>query len=131
MSAVLDASAVLEFLLGSKHNEVVRRALESGAFAPHLMDIEVVHRLRGFVLGGRLDEEAALQSIHILEGSPIERVPHEGLLIDVWGYRHNLSAYDAAYVALAHRLRLGLITADARLARAPNLPVPVTLIPTA
>jgi predicted nucleic acid-binding protein len=130
MSAVLDASAVLEFLLGSKHGEVVRRALESGAFSPHLMDMEVVHRLRGFVLGGRLDEGAALQSIRMLEESPIERVPHEGLLLDVWSHRHNLSAYDAVYVALAHRLRVVLITADARLARVSNLPVSVTLIPT-
>jgi predicted nucleic acid-binding protein len=129
MSAVLDASAVLELLLGSTHTEVVRRAVDSGAFAPHLMDIEVVHTLRGFVLGRRMDETVALRSIRLLEESPIERVPHEGLLVDVWDYRHHLSAYDAAYVALANRLKVELITADARLARAPNLPVPITLIP--
>ena len=129
MSAVLDASAVLELLLGSARTQKVRSAIFAGAFAPHLMDIEIVHRLGGFVRAGHMTEEAALRVISLLEKMPIERFPHDGLLSDVWSYRHNLSAYDAAYVALAHRLNVGLITADARLARDPSLTVPVTLIP--
>jgi predicted nucleic acid-binding protein len=108
---------------------MVRNEVEAGAFAPHLMDVEIVHRLRGFVRGGYMQESVARRSIQLLEEMPIERLPHVGLLADVWSYRHNLSAYDATYVALAHRLNVGLVTADARLARAPDLAVPVTLIP--
>ena len=78
-----------------------------------------------------MDEEVAALRIYLLERSPIERLSHYGMLADVWGYRHNLSAFDAAYVVLAQRLEIGLVTADARLARAPNLRVPITLIPTA
>lgn len=78
-----------------------------------------------------MDEEVAAQSVHLLERSPIERLSHNGMLADVWAYRHNLSAYDAAYVVLAQRLEIGLVTADARLAGAPDLRVPITLIPTA
>jgi predicted nucleic acid-binding protein len=131
MSAVVDASAFLELLLGSPHAGAVREAIDSGAFAPHLLDIEVAHRLRGLVLGGFLDEEVAAKSIHLLERSPIERLSHSGLHADVWRYRHNLSAYDAAYVVLAQYLEIGLVTADARLAGAPDLRVPITVIPTA
>ena len=77
-----------------------------------------------------MDEEVAAQSVRLLEQSPIERLSLTGLLADVWKYRHNLSAYDAAYVALAERLQVGLVTADVNLAGAPNLQVPITLIPT-
>ena len=131
MSAVVDASALLELLLGSPHAGAVRQAIESGAFAPHLLDIEVVDRLRGLVLGGLMDEDVAAQTIHLLEQSPIERLSLTGLLADVWRSRHHLSAYDAAYVVLAQRLEIGLVTADAHLVGAPDLRVPITLIPTA
>ena len=77
-----------------------------------------------------MDEEVAAQSVRLLEQSPIERLSLTGLLADVWKYRQYLSAYDAAYVALAERLQVGLVTADVHLAGAPNLQVPITLIPT-
>jgi len=43
----------------------------------------------------------------------------------IWRLRHNLTAYDAAYVALADKLGATLITRDARLASAaaPDLSV--------
>jgi predicted nucleic acid-binding protein len=44
------------------------------------------------------------------------------LLPDMWRLQHNVTGYDAAYVALAARLELPLTTADRRLAQAPNLP---------
>jgi predicted nucleic acid-binding protein len=47
----------------------------------------------------------------------------------VWEAREQLSAYDAAYVALAEALDASLLTADARLARAPGLRCPVTVVP--
>jgi predicted nucleic acid-binding protein len=42
------------------------------------------------------------------------------LLPRVWQLRHNFSAYDAAYVGLAEKLRAPLITRDGRLANAPG-----------
>ena len=47
------------------------------------------------------------------------------MLRRIWAWRSNLSAYDAAYVALAEILNGPLLTTDARLAGAPNLPVPI------
>ena len=47
--------------------------------------------------------------------------PFDVLADAVWRHGHNLSSYDAAYVALAERLGAPLITGDARLARAPGI----------
>jgi predicted nucleic acid-binding protein len=43
-----------------------------------------------------------------------------GVLDRVWELRDNLSAYDASYIALAELLNCPLLTADARLSRAPG-----------
>ena len=45
-----------------------------------------------------------------------------------WRLRANLSFYDAMYVALAQALAIPLITADARLSRAPALPCVIELV---
>jgi predicted nucleic acid-binding protein len=50
----------------------------------------------------------------------IERAPHAPLLARCWELRHNLTIYDAAYVALAELMVTSLLTGDARLAAAPG-----------
>jgi predicted nucleic acid-binding protein len=49
---------------------------------------------------------------------PLTRYPHGLLLPRIWDLRHNLTAYDAVYVALAEALRAPLVTRDHRLAGA-------------
>jgi len=51
------------------------------------------------------------------------------MLERVWELRDNVSAYDATYVALAELLGCALVTADGRLAGAPNLRCSVTVVP--
>jgi predicted nucleic acid-binding protein len=58
----------------------------------------------------------------------IVRMPTVDLMTDAWALRDNLPAYDACYVALARRLGSALITGDHRLARAPNLGIPLILV---
>ncbi|WP_419837628.1 type II toxin-antitoxin system VapC family toxin [Candidatus Poriferisodalis sp.] len=60
-----------------------------------------------------------------LEAVPIRRVPHRRLVVTAWKHRHNVSAYDALYVALAELLDAPLLTADGRLMRSPNLGITV------
>jgi predicted nucleic acid-binding protein len=49
---------------------------------------------------------------------PPARYPHDCLLWRVWKLRHNLTAYDAVYVALAEALGASLVTRDASIAAA-------------
>ena len=59
----------------------------------------------------------------------VARHPIAGLLDRVWELRENVSAYDASYLALAEALGCGLLTADARLGRAPGVRCLVTVVP--
>lgn len=95
--------------------------------APALLDIEVLQALRrlSFDLGGVIPSSRG-DLIESLRALRIRRYPHDILLDDIWALRHNVSAYDAAYVALARQLDATLVTRDARLAAAPGLGIGVT-----
>ncbi len=123
---VVDASVAVEVLLKTPLGLAVAGTLEDATLvAPELLDAEVVHVLRKAVLHGRLDEARALTAIGDLEVWPVERLPHAEFVRSAWQYRHNVSAYDAFYVAVADALALPLLTADGRLSRASGLGVAV------
>jgi predicted nucleic acid-binding protein len=115
---VLDASVVLELLLGTPTGEQVeRRIRREGLHAPHLLSVEVINVLRRFVAARDVLPAVAEAALRDLADLPIRRWSHEPLLNDVWARRANLTAYDAVYVALAERLQAPLLTTDARLRR--------------
>jgi predicted nucleic acid-binding protein len=118
---VLDASAVVELLLqtttGVRVGQRIASRVES-LHAPHLLDIEVAQVLRRFEAGGALTPERAEQALADLLDLDVRRHAHDLLLPRVWQLRHNLTAYDAAYVALAEALDAPLVTTDGRVARA-------------
>jgi predicted nucleic acid-binding protein len=121
---VLDASAVLELLLGTPAGLEVAGHLEDTAVAlhaPHLIDVEVAQVLRRYVRESQLSAEDARTAIRDLRDLDLSRHAHEPLLDRVWELRHNFSAYDAVYVALAEVLDARLLTADDRLAHAPGV----------
>ncbi|MCG6927844.1 MAG: type II toxin-antitoxin system VapC family toxin [Acidobacteria bacterium] len=121
---VLDASAVLELLLATTAGrEVAERIADPalGLHAPHLVDVEVAQALRRYVRGREIDEDAAALALEDLRDLDMERHPHEPLLDRVWALRENLTAYDAAYVALAEALGARLLTCDTRIGRAPGM----------
>jgi predicted nucleic acid-binding protein len=120
---VLDASAVLEWLLRSQIGATVERrmfSLSTTLHAPHLLDIEVAQVLRRYVLAGWLTQARAGEAIEDLIALPVNRYAHDLLLGRIWELRNNLSAYDAAYVALAELLDAPVITCDRRIANAPG-----------
>lgn len=88
--------------------------------APDLVDLEVLSVLRGQLRGGALERRRAELALADLMDLPLERAPHRPLLGRCWELRDNLTAYDAAYVALAEALDTTLLTSDARLAAAPG-----------
>lgn len=116
---------MMALLLG--HEPAARRIRErighpgETLHAPHLLDLEVLQTLRGLVLGGEVSPERAQRARTRLSGAYVVRYPHVPLLERIWEIRHNLTAYDAAYVALAESLDAPLITLDARLSQAPGI----------
>ena len=115
---VLDASAAIDFLLRDEttFDWLERRLLVDGQpAAPHLLDSEVAHVLRRHVLGGLLSEGRAAEALSDLGDLPLDRYPARPLLPRIWELRHNLSGYDATYVALAELLPAPLVTVDRRL----------------
>ena len=121
---VLDGSTVLEILLQTEAGAPVAERLltsDSSLHAPHLLDVEVAQVLRRFVAQGEVPEARARQALAALADFPLERYSHTILLPRIWALRQNLSAYDAAYVALAEVLGATLVTRDTRISRAPGL----------
>jgi predicted nucleic acid-binding protein len=128
---VLDASALVELLLGTASGRSVAARIADPGLAlhvPHLADVEVAQALRRYVRDGALDAESAAEALENLRSLDLERHGHEALLDRVWALRANLTAYDAVYVALAEALECTLLTCDGRLARAPGLTPRVRLI---
>ena len=74
------------------------------AFAPELLDVEVLSALSGLERRGKLAPLEGRRALDVFLDAPITRVPHAALLVDAWMRRSNLSAFDAVYVALPRRL---------------------------
>lgn len=97
--------------------------------APHLIDSEVPTALRRLVLRGDLTDDQGSVALEGFTRLTLTRFPADWLRTRIWALRHNLSAYDATYVALAEMLGASaLLTTDARLAAAPGIRCPVRLI---
>lgn len=123
MIVVVDASAVLELLLRTSRAERLSERLldpEVSLHAPYLLDLEVAQVLRRYWRATELSGDRAGEALADFRDLRIHRHPHEPLLSRVWELRHNLTAYDAAYVALAEALGGPLLTRDGRLASAPG-----------
>lgn len=121
---VLDASAVVELLLNTDTGARVARRIADprlSLHAPHLVDLEVAQALRRYTAAGTLEGARAEHALARLLELDLERWSHEPLLGRIWDLRANLTAYDAAYVALAEVLDAPLLTLDARLAAAPGI----------
>ena len=116
---VVDASAVVDFLLASPVAEAVQSELERAGslHAPHLIDLESASALRRAVAGNRIEDARGLDALRDLAQLSLTRYPAGPLLERIWQLRRSLTTYDAAYVALAEMLEAPLLTTDGRLAR--------------
>lgn len=121
---VIDASAlVLSLTDAGERGDRVRHLLageyrdDQWAGSEHL-SVEAAQAIRGLVLRSRLSEADARQSWTALAGIRLSVFRGPVVLERIWQLRHNLSAYDAAYIAVAENLNAPLLTADRRLASA-------------
>jgi predicted nucleic acid-binding protein len=128
---VLDASAAVEWLLRLPLADAVERRLTQAAdtlHAPHLLPIEVAQVVRRLEARDELTARRGAQALEDLDDLDLHLYGHGPLLPLVWKLRTNLSAYDAAYVALAQVLAAPLVTTDARMAAAPVRDATIDLV---
>ena len=113
---VVDASAAVLGLLDD--GDARRRLANESLAAPHLVDSEVLHTVGRQVRRGVIDAADATRAVRSWQRLGVQRFSVVAMLDRVWELRHNVTAYDATYVALAEELDCPLLTADARLANA-------------
>ncbi|MEW2384441.1 type II toxin-antitoxin system VapC family toxin [Micromonospora sp. NPDC047707] len=128
---VVDASALADALVDDGPIGDAARAALTGdphwAAPAHLL-VEVMSVIRGKVLGNKLGLARAQEAIETLPSLVIDEVSTSMLLDRVWQLRGNLSAYDAAYVAVAELMTCPLVTGDGRLAKASGVRCEIQLI---
>jgi len=127
---VVDASVIVELLRQGPLSGACERRLISlyPWHAPHVLDLEVAQVLRRQVLAGEMSDTRGSHAVALIDAMPIQRWPHEPLMSRIWSLRRNVTAYDAAYLALAEALDVPMITFDGRLARSPGHSAIVDLV---
>jgi predicted nucleic acid-binding protein len=117
---VADASAIIEVLLALPRAGAVRVALarHPELHVPEHFHVEALSALRRYSIRGELSELRAAQALAALGELRAIRYPVIEFVDAVWDLRAELTAYDAAYLALARRLGTDLVTLDGGLAKA-------------
>jgi predicted nucleic acid-binding protein len=117
---VVDAGVLVVALAddGPDGDRVRARLRGERLAAPELVDLEVASVLRKLVRTGGVNDRRALLALADLSDLPLRRATHRPLISRCWELRDNLTAYDAAYVALAEVLEATFLTGDRRLGKA-------------
>ena len=127
---VTDAGVWVRALVDEGPGDPIRARLlaEGSVAAPALIDLEFANVLRGLLTKRTIALAAAEFALAEFLQAPIDRHSHWSLVPRVWELRHNLTAYDAAYVALAEALGADLLSIDRRIAGAPDIRCQVILV---
>ncbi len=130
---VIGASATVEWLLARKAAEAVADRFRDPSVtvhSPSLLGVEVAAALRVLVLGSHATPHRASLALTDLMSADIALHDPTPLLPRAWELTHNLTPYDAVYVALAEVLGATLVTTNARIAQAPGLRATIDVVRT-
>lgn len=128
---VLDASAMIEVVVGTWTGCFLAERLADPTLemhAPHLIDVEVAQVVRRYVVSEAIDETRGRLALEHLAAFDLVRHDHGPLIPRAFALRHNLTTYDAMYVALAEALDAPLLTGDRRLAGASGHTATIELV---
>ncbi len=127
---VTDCSALMGFLIDPAGARAFGKAMAKADIvsAPELIDVELLSALRRLERLGAITAAKAGGIIDDFMQMPLARFSTHDLIEEIWDLRHNFSAYDASYVALAHLLKAPLLTRDAKLQRAASKLIKIVLI---
>lgn len=129
---VVDASVLADALVDDGDVGQHARAVlseDTHWVAPAHVLVEVLSVVRGKVLGGKVGVERGDDAVSAMTELAIEVVDPATVVERMWELRDNVTAYDAAYLAVAEALDAPLVTGDARLARVPGAKCTVQLVP--
>ena len=104
---VLDTSAAIDWLLQTPAGQRIEQriyAQQETLHSVHLIDVESIRVLSRLVREGTLTAKRAEEAIEDMAALRIPRYAPVLLAQRIWRLRQNLSACDAAYVALAETL---------------------------
>ena len=120
MTLVIDASVVVAALIDSGPEGLWAEELlaSNDLLAPHLLPVEVASTLRATAMADRISGDAAALAHGDLVEMSLRLVPYEPFADRVWELRHNVTPYDAWYVAVAEAVDAPLATLDLRLSQA-------------
>jgi predicted nucleic acid-binding protein len=128
---IVDASVMANLVGDDGQAGRLARARVSGEThlaAPDLIDVETVAVLRKRWRAGDLTARRFRAAVDDLLATPLDRFPTGPLMVRAYELRANVTPHDAAYVALAESLGYTLLTADARLSRAPGIRCQVEIL---
>jgi predicted nucleic acid-binding protein len=126
---VIDASIALELFLDTPRGKrAANQVFDQERHAPPLIDLEFTQALRRLTLAREIAAERARLVLDIFGDWAITRHGHTPFLRRIWELRSSVSAYDAAYVALAEGLQAPLLTCDGRLARSHGHSAEIVLV---
>ena len=117
---VLDASVVVELLTNGALADSIRSDLsrrDESFIVPHLIDVEAMSAIRRLFAGQRIGPDRSGRFLAGLAALPAERYSHTPLIGRIWELRHNFTAYDATYIALAEAMNAVLYTCDEKLGK--------------
>jgi len=124
VSCVVDCSIVIRLLSNVDGDDLLRQRLSRTVHAPALIDAEVSSVVRGLALTTKPNVRITPTRAHLMlsdySGLRIVRHAMQPLQARAFELRHNFTACDAMYVALAEHLALPLLTNDAKLAGTPG-----------
>jgi predicted nucleic acid-binding protein len=128
---VIDASLGLEMFLRGRDAIKIKDQIDAAGremAVPEVFDLEIIQSLRRLAHKKQISSNRAERALDVARHAPVDRFSHSVMRDRIWALRENLTAYDAAYFALAEMLDAPLWTRDAKFTEVPGASAQVKVL---